>query len=775
MVKNKNDTIDLYVPHIVPAIACAILLSFWIGYKLQEGFLREKSVVPNRHHFAGDDIYSNHSIEDFHPQLSTCVSSYDSYGIEWRSLSKNESDCSSSGVDACRYDNGARDPRHLSLDLHSSIPLVVDLDHLSGVLRNISMLNSWKLLSSLCTNTSIIRCVGVFIHGHISIVLQNQYFILIDVFINEYFDPWTILTMIADTFELPIKNRGSWREHTSNEAWSYRIRGFGEISSNAIQFNDLRDILANSKIAKKHVTSIQTPLQRIDIYDVHNSQLGHKLSTSNEKKERVIFSNGFIVSKSKGQGDYYENLVHPAMITHPDPRTVAIIGGGDGGVIREVLKHRSVRKIVVLERDEVFMNLSSQYLPYWNDSNKIKLMDLDYDLNDARVEIQFVEAIDWVIEKYKDKVNNETSLIFDVIIMDFLLLHLGEDQYDDFSESVANALGDDGILVAGVGSIDNDELPSEFMRNSSLIFSESLIEADFKSIIQYEHTSTQRGSPLKFVVALKDKLLLATWMASEAEMNLLIHSRLVPLSSLQYFDAATMQTFQFPSRILEDQWCRENVEDCERQHGLDPDKFGYESSSFEVKGSNFALGGRGVFARKAIPNGSYIGVSECVNGMYIPPSTLSLIVLAEMSFPANEYLKCFSTGYVDGYGWYDSDRGETSAGVDPGIFTFVNHGCNGTRNMGTDEFIGTEMTIDINVKHPSVLEEVPMDPFTARHFPDWECHKHIARRDIQAGEELLDDYTNMGGSLYWVENIEELRWVCSGMAGRVTQYETENS
>jgi hypothetical protein len=42
--------------------------------------------------------------------------------------------------------------------------------------------------------------------------------------------------------------------------------------------------------------------------------------------------------------------------------------------------------------------------------------------------------------------------------------------------------------------------------------------------------------------------------------------------------------------------------------------------------------------------------------MYIPPSTLSLVSLAEKSFPDSDYLKCISTGYIDGYGWYDTDR-----------------------------------------------------------------------------------------------------------------------
>lgn len=95
--------------------------------------------------------------------------------------------------------------------------------------------------------------------------------------------------------------------------------------------------------------------------------------------------------------------------------------------------------------------------------------------------------------------------------------------------------------------------------------------------------------------------------------------------------------------------------------------------------------------------------------------------------------------------------------------------------MGTDDFIGTEMTIDTNAIHPSVLEFDVINPFIDRHFPNFECYKHVAKRDIQPGEELLDDYLSMGGAIYWADNIHELRHVCSGFAGTVSNYEEEKS
>jgi SET domain len=106
--------------------------------------------------------------------------------------------------------------------------------------------------------------------------------------------------------------------------------------------------------------------------------------------------------------------------------------------------------------------------------------------------------------------------------------------------------------------------------------------------------------------------------------------------------------------------------------------------------------------------------------------------------------------------------------------TFVNHGCNGTSNLGVFQSIGTETTVDISTIHHVVMETEPYNPFERRRFPSSECASIVAWRDIQPGEELFDDYIAMGGSTYWAENLNELRSLCSGDFGTVSQYENKN-
>lgn len=50
---------------------------------------------------------------------------------------------------------------------------------------------------------------------------------------------------------------------------------------------------------------------------------------------------------------YQEMITHLAMNSHPDPKKVLVIGGGDGGVLREVVKHKMVEKAILCDIDEV--------------------------------------------------------------------------------------------------------------------------------------------------------------------------------------------------------------------------------------------------------------------------------------------------------------------------------------------------------------------------------------------------------------------------------------
>jgi len=140
---------------------------------------------------------------------------------------------------------------------------------------------------------------------------------------------------------------------------------------------------------------------------------------------------GKIQSSEADEFIYHEALVHPAMLTHPQPQRVFIAGGGEGATLREVLAHKTVKRAVMVDIDEEVVSLCRRFLPSWHQNA----------FADSRAELHFVDA-----RKYLD----ESSDKFDVIIIDLVdpleegparLLYTQE-----FYQIVKQKLGPDGIM-----------------------------------------------------------------------------------------------------------------------------------------------------------------------------------------------------------------------------------------------------------------------------------------------------------------------------------------
>jgi spermidine synthase len=81
---------------------------------------------------------------------------------------------------------------------------------------------------------------------------------------------------------------------------------------------------------------------------------------------RVLFMDGAVQSAAEDEAIYHEMLVQPAMVLHPNPRDVLIIGGGEGATLREVLAHRVVRSATMVDIDREAVELCREYLPSWH-------------------------------------------------------------------------------------------------------------------------------------------------------------------------------------------------------------------------------------------------------------------------------------------------------------------------------------------------------------------------------------------------------------------------
>ena len=139
------------------------------------------------------------------------------------------------------------------------------------------------------------------------------------------------------------------------------------------------------------------------------------------RPDRVVFLDGVMQSTLYGDEAYHEALVHPGMFAHPHPRRVAIIGGGEGATLREVLKHRTVETATMIEIDEVMVNVSHQHLPTWSDCSAFT--DTEWCVEEPRADVRYEDALAWFIDRFDEdgsKREEEDAEPFDVIIMDAL-------------------------------------------------------------------------------------------------------------------------------------------------------------------------------------------------------------------------------------------------------------------------------------------------------------------------------------------------------------------
>lgn len=114
---------------------------------------------------------------------------------------------------------------------------------------------------------------------------------------------------------------------------------------------------------------------------------------------RVLVLNGEIQSAAADEELYHELLVQPSMVLHPNPRRVLIIGGGEGATLREVLRHKSVETVTMVDFDAQLIELCKEHLQSWHRGS----------FNDPRLNLISSEGRKFI---------NEDTSKYDVVIID---------------------------------------------------------------------------------------------------------------------------------------------------------------------------------------------------------------------------------------------------------------------------------------------------------------------------------------------------------------------
>jgi len=154
------------------------------------------------------------------------------------------------------------------------------------------------------------------------------------------------------------------------------------------------------------------------------------LLVQTEEYGRMLVLDGAIQITERDEFCYSEMMAHVALCSHPSPKRVLIVGGGDGGVLREVLRHKCVEKATLVDIDEEVINASKKYLPTINVA-----------LEDPRADVRPMDAIKFIASTRDE---------FDVAIVD------STDPVDfaaglfrsPFYKDIFSALKKDGMVVA---------------------------------------------------------------------------------------------------------------------------------------------------------------------------------------------------------------------------------------------------------------------------------------------------------------------------------------
>lgn len=211
--------------------------------------------------------------------------------------------------------------------------------------------------------------------------------------------------------------------------------------------NHTDDVQFSIKVDRQLYTA-QSDFQRIDIFE--SKEFG-----------RILTLDGYLMVTEKDEYIYHEMITHVPMATNPDIKKVLVVGGGDGGTVRELARYSTIEKIDMVEIDEMVVEACRKYLP-----------SISCALGDERVNIHYEDGMRFV--------RNAKDNQYDLIIVDSTdPFGVGEGLFTkEFYGNCCRALTADGILVNQHESTFYDSYANSMKRAHSRIkdfFSTALV------------------------------------------------------------------------------------------------------------------------------------------------------------------------------------------------------------------------------------------------------------------------------------------------------------
>lgn len=181
---------------------------------------------------------------------------------------------------------------------------------------------------------------------------------------------------------------------------------------------------------------IETHYRIESILYENSSEFQHMKVVESSLYGRMLLLDGVVQATEKDEFIYHEMMSHIPLLSHPNPEKVLVIGGGDGGILREVLKHSSVKKATVVEIDPAVINICKEHMPTISKGA----------FNDKRANLVIADGASFV---------KETNEKYDVVIVDSsdpigpATVLFSKEFYGD----IHGIVSEDGIMVCQTGSL----------------------------------------------------------------------------------------------------------------------------------------------------------------------------------------------------------------------------------------------------------------------------------------------------------------------------------
>ncbi|XRX42449.1 MAG: polyamine aminopropyltransferase [Buchnera aphidicola (Eriosoma harunire)] len=226
---------------------------------------------------------------------------------------------------------------------------------------------------------------------------------------------------------------------------------------------------------------------------------------TNEHQKILIFNNttmgnillldDIIQTTEKDEFIYHEMITHVPIFTHPNPKKILIIGGGDGGVLREVIKHKQINKIVMVEIDRIVIDICKKFFPAHNNNA----------FNDPRLQLIINNGFEFI------KKNTEK---FDIIISDSTdPVGPGKTLFNlSFYNYCKKSLHDNGIFVAqnGVSFLQQNEIQKTHQKLKKIFhtvkFYQTCIPTYYGGMMTFSFSSNTKYQNNMYDLKLKNRI-----------------------------------------------------------------------------------------------------------------------------------------------------------------------------------------------------------------------------------------------------------------------------